>query len=189
MSFCLRVFVFIFTRKRILVNTKAERQKDTKVTKILNDKKCNILLKMSNIIPREEYERVGKIILDCAFEVHKELGAGLFESVYEECLLIELRNRGLNAENQVHLPVYYKGEKLNKYFMIDMLVEKIIALELKSANSLYAIDEFQLVSYMKLANIKLGYLLNFNEVLLKDGIRRKYNNYYFSNDERNEQNK
>ena len=131
---------------------------------------------------KEEYERLGKIILDCAFEVHKELGPGLLESVYEECLVMELRDRGIKAENQVFLPVYYKGKKLDKYFRIDVLVEEIIALELKSASGLYAIDEFQLVSYMKLANIKLGYLMNFNEVLLKDGIRRKYNNYYFNDD-------
>ena len=129
---------------------------------------------------REEYERLGKIILDCAFEVHKELGPGLLESVYEECLVMELRDRGIKAENQVHLPIYYKGKRLDKYFRVDVLVEEIIALELKSASDLYAIDECQLVSYMKLAKIKLGYLINFNEVLLKDGIRRKYNNYYFN---------
>ena len=134
---------------------------------------------------KEEYEKLGKIILDCAFEVHKELGPGLFESVYEECLMMELRNRGIKVENQVFLPVYYKGIKLDKHFRIDVLVEKMIALELKSANGIYAIDEFQLVSYMKLANIKLGYLFNFNEVLLKDGIRRKYNNYYFNNEDQN----
>jgi len=132
------------------------------------------------MISREKYERIGKIVLDCAFEVHKELGAGLLESIYEECLVMELRNKGISAENQVYLPVYYKGEKLGKYFRIDVLVEEIIALELKSSNGLYPIDEFQLVSYMKLANIKLGYLINFNEVLLKDGIRRTYNNYYFN---------
>ncbi|MCL2327853.1 MAG: GxxExxY protein [Bacteroidetes bacterium] len=131
---------------------------------------------------REEYERIGKIILDCAFEVHKELGAGFLESVYEECLVFELKKKGLNVENQVYLPVYYKGEKLNKFFRMDVLVEGIIALELKSANALYPIDEFQLVSYMKLADIKLGYLINFNEILLKDGIKRKYNNYYFNNE-------
>ena len=131
---------------------------------------------------REEYEKIGKIILDCAFEVHKELGAGLLESVYEECLVMELKDRGMSVENQVYLPVYYKGKKLNKHFRIDVLVEGIIAIELKSTNGLYAIDEFQLVSYMKLANIKLRYLINFNEVLLKDGLKRKYNNYYFENE-------
>ena len=129
---------------------------------------------------REEYERLGKIILDCAFEVHKELGPELLESVYEECLLEELRNRGVKAENQVLLPVYYKGKKLEKHFRIDVLVEGIIAVELKSTSAIYPIDECQLVSYMKLARIKLGYLINFNEVLLKDGLRRKYNNYFFN---------
>ena len=128
---------------------------------------------------KEEYEKLGKVILDCAFEVHKELGPGLLESIYEECLCEELKNKGIKVENQVHLPVYYKGKKLNKYFRIDVVVENIIAVELKSVYQLYLIDEVQLVSYMKLAQIKLGYLLNFNEVLLKDGIRRKLNNYYF----------
>ena len=133
---------------------------------------------------REEYERLGKIILDCAFEVHKEIGPGHFESVYEECLVMELRSRGIHVENQVYLPVYYKGKKLEKFFKMDIVVEKIIALELKSSTGLYPIDESQLVSYMKLANIKLGYLMNFNEVLLKNGLRRKYNNYYFHDEEK-----
>ena len=129
---------------------------------------------------KEQYESIGKTILDCAFEVHKELGAGLLESIYEECLCEELRNRGLNVENQVFVPVYYKGKLLKeKYFRIDILVEKIIAVELKSVYQIFPIDEAQLVSYMKLAKLKLGYLINFNEVLLKDGIRRKVNNFYF----------
>jgi len=129
---------------------------------------------------REQYEAIGKTILDCAFEVHKELGPGLFESIYEECLCEELRNKGLQVENQVHIPVHYKGKKLNKSFRMDILVENIIAIELKSATEIYTIDEIQLVSYMKLANIKLGYLINFNEVLLKNGIRRKVYNYFKS---------
>jgi len=137
---------------------------------------------------KEEYEKLGKIILDCAFEVHKELGTGLLESVYEECLVMELRSKGLNVDNQVYLPVYYKGKKLDRFFKMDVLVEKIIALELKSSSGLYPIDECQLVSYMKLANIKLGYLINFNEILLKNGLRRKYNNYYFP-DENQKMNK
>ena len=137
---------------------------------------------MKNMKTREEYERLGKIILDCAFEVHKEIGPGHFESVYEECLVMELRSRGIHVENQVYLPVYYKGKKLERFFKMDVLVEKIIALELKSSSGLFPIDEYQLVSYMKLANIKLGYLMNFNEILLKDGLRRKYNNYYFQDE-------
>ena len=132
---------------------------------------------------KEEYENIGKIILNCAFEVHKELGPGLLESVYEECLLEEIKAKGLSVESQVFLPIHYKGKKLNKNFRIDMLVENIIVLELKSQDGIYAIDECQLVSYMKLAHKKLGFLINFNEVLLKDGIRRKYNNYYFEGNE------
>jgi GxxExxY protein len=132
------------------------------------------------MVSKEEYEKFGKIILDCAFEVHKELGPGFLESDYEECLVLELKNKGLKVENQVYLPVYYKGNRLEKSFRMDILVEGIIAIELKSTSGLYAIDECQLVSYMKLANIKLGYLINFNEVLLKDGIKRKYYNYYFN---------
>lgn len=127
---------------------------------------------------KEEYERFGKIILDCAFEVHKELGPGLLESIYEECLCEELRNRNVNVQNQVYLPLKYKGRLLNKNFRIDVLVENIIAVEIKSVYDIYPIDEAQLVSYMRLSDIKLGFLLNFNVVLLKDGIKRKVNNYF-----------
>ena len=130
------------------------------------------------MITKDEYERIGKIILDCAFEVHKELGPGLLESIYEECLCEEIRNKGLKVENQVYLPLVYKGKKLNKNFRIDILVEDAIILEIKSAIDIYTVDEAQLVSYMKLADKRLGYLLNFNVALLKEGIKRKVNNYY-----------
>ncbi len=126
-----------------------------------------------------EYEVFGKTILDCAFEVHKELGPGLLESIYEECLCEELRNRGIKVQNQVFLPVYYKGKLLkNKNFRVDVLVEDLIIVELKSATNIYPIDESQLVSYLKLAKMKLGYLINFNEVLLKNGIRRRLYDYF-----------
>ena len=130
------------------------------------------------MLTKDEYERIGKIILDCAFEVHKELGPGLLESIYEECLCEEIRNKGLKVENQVYLPLVYKGKKLNKNFRIDVLVEDAVILEIKSAIDLYSVDEAQLVSYMKLADKHLGYLLNFNVALLKDGIRRKVNKYF-----------
>ena len=130
------------------------------------------------MLTKEEYERIGRIILDCAFEVHKELGPGLLESIYEECLCEEIRNKGLKVENQVYLPLVYKGKKLNKNFRIDILVEDAIVLEIKSAIDIYTVDEAQLVSYMKLADKRLGYLLNFNVALLKEGIKRKDNNYY-----------
>ena len=130
------------------------------------------------MLTKDEYERIGKIILDCAFEVHKELGPGLLESIYEECLCEEIKNKGLKVENQVYLPLLYKGKKLNKNFRIDVLVEDAVILEIKSAIDLYSVDEAQLVSYMKLADKHLGYLLNFNVALLKEGINRKVNNYY-----------
>ena len=130
------------------------------------------------MLTKEEYERIGRIILDCAFEVHKELGPGLLESIYEECLCEEIRNKGLKVENQVYLPLVYKGKKLNKNFRIDILVEDAIVVEIKSAIDIYTVDEAQLVSYMKLADKRLGYLLNFNVALLKEGIKRKVNNYY-----------
>lgn len=127
---------------------------------------------------KEEYERLGKVILDCAFEVHKELGPGLLESIYEECLCEELRNKSINVQNQVYLPLTYKGRKLDKNFRVDVLVENVIVLEIKSVYDIYPIDEAQLVSYLRLSEKKLGFLLNFNVVLLKDGIRRKVNNYF-----------
>jgi len=127
---------------------------------------------------KEEYEQIGSAILECAIEVHKALGPGLLESIYEECLCEELRNKGLKVQNQVYLPLYYKGRKLDKNFRIDILVEDVIIIEIKSVYDIYPIDEAQLVSYMRLADIRLGYLLNFNVILLKDGIRRKVNNYF-----------
>lgn len=127
---------------------------------------------------KEEYEQIGNTILQCAIEVHKELGPGLLESIYEECLCEELRNKGFKVQSQVYLPLHYKGRKLDKNFRIDILVEDVIIIEIKSVYEIYPIDEAQLVSYMRLADIKLGYLLNFNEILLKDGIRRKVNSYF-----------
>lgn len=134
--------------------------------------------KVKVIMNKEEYERLGKVILDCAFEVHKELGPGLLESIYEECLCEELRNKSINVQNQVYLPLTYKGRKLDKNFRVDVLVENVIVLEIKSVYDIYPIDEAQLVSYLRLSEKKLGFLLNFNVVLLKDGIRRKVNNYF-----------
>lgn len=130
-------------------------------------------------LTKEQYESLGKIILDCAFEVHKELGPGLLESIYEECLCQELRDRGVYVENQVYLPVTYKGKMLTKAFRIDILVENAIIVEVKSIFNLCPIDEAQLVSYMRLSDKRLGYLINFNEILLKDGIRRKVNNFFY----------
>ena len=127
---------------------------------------------------RDEYERIGSLIVEAAYEVHKELGPGLLEIVYELCLIEELKRRNLYVQNQVAFPLMYKGVKLNKNFVVDVLVENKIIIELKAVEILMPIYGVQLLSYMKLSNIKLGYLINFNEVLIKNGIKRKINGYF-----------
>jgi len=121
------------------------------------------------------YNSITERIIRCAIEVHKELGPGLVESVYEVCLKKVLMNDGLNVKSQLVLPVYFKGEILDKAFVLDLLVEDEIILELKSLEFILPVHEAQLVTYLKLANKKLGLLINFNVVLLKDGIRRRIN--------------
>ncbi len=132
------------------------------------------------MVSKERYEEIGKHILNASFEVHRELGPGLLESVYEICLCEELRNKNLDVKSQVELPVFYKGRELDKFFKIDILVEGLIIIELKSCELLHKVDEVQLVTYLKLTDLKLGYLINFNVALLKEGIKRKVNNYFIS---------
>ena len=123
----------------------------------------------------KDYNNLTDRIIAASIEVHKELGPGLMESVYETCLIDELNNQGIRFKNQVLLPVTYKGKTLEKDFIIDLLVEDRIILELKSVEVILPIHEAQLVTYLKHANLKLGLLINFNVTLLKDGIRRKIN--------------
>jgi GxxExxY protein len=118
---------------------------------------------------------MGTKIIDAAMQVHRELGPGLLESVYEVCLIEELRNRGLEVQCQVRLPIVYKGNELKKEFIIDLLVENKIVIELKAVEDLLPVHEVQLVTYLKLSGMKLGYLINFNVSLLKFGIRRRIN--------------
>lgn len=127
---------------------------------------------------KTELEKIGKQIIDAAFEVHSELGPGLLESVYEICLVEELKNRGLFVERQVKLPVIYKGKDLQKDFFIDILVEKEIVIELKAVEILLPVHEIQTLTYMKLADMRLGFLINFNVPLIKQGIKRKINGYF-----------
>ena len=123
----------------------------------------------------KEYNELSGKIIDACIEVHKELGPGLMESVYEVCLLSVLKKKNLDAKQQVLLPVVFKGEKLNKEFFIDILVDDKIILELKSLEIILPVHEAQLVTYLKLADKKLGLLVNFNVTLLKQGIKRKIN--------------
>jgi GxxExxY protein len=111
-------------------------------------------------------------IIDCSIRVHKELGPGLLESVYEVCLMKELIDEGLSVKRQLSLPVIYKGEKIDIDFKIDLLVEDEVIVELKAVESILPVHEAQILTYLKLSGKQIGLLLNFNTKLLKDGIRR-----------------
>jgi GxxExxY protein len=117
-------------------------------------------------------EEIFKKVLDAAFHVHTELGPGLLESTYEECLYYELRLMGLHVEKQKALPVVYKEVKLEAGYRIDLLVENCVVVELKSVESLTDVHFAQILTYLKLSGCKLGLLVNFNVRHLKDGIKR-----------------
>ncbi|HPB06277.1 MAG TPA: GxxExxY protein [Prolixibacteraceae bacterium] len=129
------------------------------------------------MISKDRYEEIGAQIVDAAYHVHRELGPGLLESVYEICMIEELKDRGLFVENQVRIPVFYKGKELKKDFIVDILVEDLIIIELKAVEDLLPVHEVQLVTYLKLADKHLGFLINFNVSLIKSGIKRKINGY------------
>jgi len=123
---------------------------------------------------RQENEISGKII-GAAIEVHKKLGPGLLESAYEECLCCEMQLRGIEFKRQVPLPVNYKGVVLDCSYRLDLLVEDKVIVELKSIEGLEPIHEAQMLTYLKLRNAWLGLIINFNVIMLKDGIRRLVN--------------
>lgn len=126
---------------------------------------------------REHLNLLSKEILDAAITVHKEMGPGLMESVYELCMLKELQLRDIFVQNQVPIPLLYKGEQLNKDFRIDLMVENEIVIELKAVDILLPVHDAQIISYLKMANKNLGFLINFNVTLLKDGFHRFVNKY------------
>jgi GxxExxY protein len=126
---------------------------------------------------REHLNKLSKIILDSSIEVHRNLGPGLLESVYEVCLCKELKLRDINLQRQVSLPVEYKNEKLDADFRIDVLVENEIIIELKAVEFLLPVHEAQLLTYLKLADKRLGFLINFNVPKLVDGFKRRVNNF------------
>ena len=111
-------------------------------------------------------------IIGFAIEVHRQLGPGLLESAYEECLCYEFRESGLTFRRQVPLPVVYKAIRLDCGYRIDLVVEDKVILELKTAERLIPVHEAQLLTYLKLSGLRTGLLLNFNSPVLRDGIRR-----------------
>ena len=119
----------------------------------------------------DENEISNKII-QAAIEVHRHLGPGLLESAYEECLCYEVSKTGLSFKRQQNLPVEYKGIKLDCGYRLDLVVEEKVIVELKSVEKLLPIHQAQLLTYLRLSELKLGLLINFNSALLKDGIKR-----------------
>ncbi len=115
---------------------------------------------------------IASVIIGKAIAVHRELGPGLLESTYQECLFYELKNDNLKVEKEIALPIIYKDIKLNHGYRIDLLVENKVVIELKTVEFLNDVHTAQILTYMKLGNYKLGLLLNFNVKLLKEGIKR-----------------
>ena len=121
--------------------------------------------------------QISAIIIGAAIEVHKCLGPGLLESAYEHCLAHELENKGLRVQRQLALPVVYKDVKLYAGYRIDLIVNNKVIIEVKSVEGLAHIHTAQILTYLKLKDIKLGLLINFNSVVVKDGIKRVINGY------------
>jgi len=122
-----------------------------------------------------ELDRIGRIIVDSVFKVHKALGPGLRESIYEACLFHELTKRGLKVRRQVPIPIRYDDLLLESGLKLDLVVEGKVIIELKAVEKMIPLFEAQLLSYLKLSGMRLGYLINFNSVLVKDGIKRMRN--------------
>lgn len=120
----------------------------------------------------ERQEELMKVIYQSALKVHSTLGPGLLESVYEICLLHELTKRGLLVERQKVLPIIYDNEVIDSGLRLDLFVEREIIIELKAVDSLAPVHQAQILTYMKLAKKELGYLINFNEKLLRNGVKR-----------------
>ena len=122
-----------------------------------------------------DVEEVAKTIVDGAIKVHRALGPGLLESAYQQCLTYELRKRGLQVECEVLLPILYDGQRIDTGYRIDMLVANCIVIENKTVDFLLPLHEAQLLTYLKLSDHRLGFLLNWNVRLMKDGIKRMVN--------------
>ena len=123
-----------------------------------------------------DINQLSSLIIKAAINVHKELGPGLLETVYQSCMIIELKKMGIKVQPEVPVVIFYNGQKINDVgFRIDLLVDDKIVVELKSVSQVQDVHKKQLLTYLRLAKKPLGLLINFNEVLLKDGISRIIN--------------
>jgi GxxExxY protein len=117
-------------------------------------------------------ELLGHAVVDSAFKVHKHLGPGLLESVYEHCLAHELSKRHIHVERQVPVPIVYDGDRLESGLRLDLLVNDSIVIEIKAVEKMIPVYQAQMLTYLKLSGKRLGFLINFNVPLIRDGIRR-----------------
>lgn len=124
-----------------------------------------------------QLDQIGKSILDSAFQVHKALGPGLLECTYEACLAYELVKRGYHVERQKSLPVVYGEIKLDAGYRLDLLINDSVIIEAKAVETILPIHQAQLQTYLKLSKLNLGYLINFNVPLIKNGIQRHVLNF------------
>lgn len=123
----------------------------------------------------KDIEEIAAQIVDAAIKVHKTLGPGLLESAYQKCLAYELRKRGLYVETELILPLTYDGQQIDTGYRIDMLVENSIIIENKTVDHILPLHQAQLITYLKLRDCRLGFLLNWNVMLMKNGIKRMVN--------------
>lgn len=132
---------------------------------------------MTKLIRTDEQEKIGKDVVDCSILVHSALGPGLLESAYESCLAFELEERGYHVERQKPQPVHYKGLNIENGYRLDLLINHSVIVELKAVDQILPIHKAQLLTYLKLSNVSLGYLINFHTPLLKEGLHRMVNNH------------
>lgn len=152
-----------FKNNRLLTTTKGTMPQSLQNSKVHQDK--------FNPIP-ESVEKIGKLVVDSAFTVHKNLGPGLLEKVYEVCFCHELTKRGLKYKRQVDIRIEYDNILFDEGLRLDVIVEDCIICELKALETVNPVWEAQILSHLKLTCNRLGYLINFNVVKIKDGIRR-----------------
>tara|TARA_R110001599_G_scaffold1732_3_gene8648 strand:- start:6554 stop:6943 length:390 start_codon:yes stop_codon:yes gene_type:complete len=126
----------------------------------------------------QDLESIAKISIDCGFHLHKDIGPGLLESVYEILLFESLKAKGLSVERQKIIPITFRGRVLNEAFRADLIVEKRLLLELKSTERHSPVHAKQLLTYLRLMNLPLGFLMNFGAATFKEGVKRLANNYF-----------
>jgi GxxExxY protein len=126
----------------------------------------------------EELEAIARIAVDCGYHLHRDVGPGLLENVYEVLLAEYLKDRGLTVARQVRVPIMHKGQALEEAFRADIIVEGILLLELKSAERISLVHPKQVLTYLRLLNLPLGLLMNFGQGTFKDGLKRVANDYY-----------